>query len=65
MRTSLFVALTVATIVAGGMPATSVVAASDAANAVHVAIAVCGNTGCYMPQTKAVRQRKVQSLGRG
>jgi hypothetical protein len=65
MRISLFVALTAVTIVAGGKPTTSVVTASDAANAVHVAIAVCGNTGCYMPQTKAVRQRKVQSLGRG
>jgi hypothetical protein len=25
---------------------------------------VCGNTGCYVPQTRPVRQRKLQPLGR-
>jgi hypothetical protein len=65
MRTS-FLVILAAAILTGGIAAGSVAMGdAAAANTVREAINVCGNTGCYMPQTRAVRQRKLQPLGHG
>jgi hypothetical protein len=65
MRTSLVLILTAATILASGLAA-GPMAIGDvaAANTIHVAASVCGNTGCYTPQVQRIQHRKFQPLGR-